>query len=118
MNLDQLIAFCESLPGSIAIIKIENHLTYNIGGKSFIWFGQEELPITCSFKCSDEDFVLLSEREGFMPAPYMARNKWIMCKDIAFLNKEDLNLYVRKSYDLIMGKLPKTVQKAIFGSNG
>ncbi len=107
MTLDTLIAFCEALPGATAIIKIEDHLTYNIGGKSFLWLGQDHVPVTCSFKCSDEDFADLQEREGFIPAPYMARNKWIMCTDIGLLYKDDLEKYIRQSYALILGTLPK-----------
>ena len=29
---------------------------------------------------SDEDFAELTERANLIPAPYMARNKWIMVK--------------------------------------
>ena len=59
MSLDSLITFCETLPGATPLIKIEDHLTYNVGGKSFLWLGQEYVPVSCSFKCTDEDFMAL-----------------------------------------------------------
>lgn len=113
MSLDSLIAYCESLPGATPLIKIENHLTYNVGGKSFLWLGQDHLPISCSFKCSDEDFVALQERDGFMPAPYMARNKWIKCDDIGLLEKDDLEKYIRQSYVLMRDTLSKKLRESL-----
>lgn len=110
MNLDLIINFCETLPGATAIMKIEDHLTYNVGGKSFIWFGQDQVPVTCSFKCSEEDFDTLSNREGFIPAPYMARNKWIQCQDIGLLTRSEMETYILRSYQIIRSKLPRKVQ--------
>lgn len=111
MTLDSLIQYCESLPAAQAIIKID-HPTYNIGGKAFIWFGHDE-PIACSFKCTDEDFASLCERDGFAPAPYMARNKWIARTDIALLSRQDVASYFDKSYALIRAKLPKKLRDTL-----
>ena len=108
MSIDTLIEICEQLPGATAQIKIEHHLTYNVGGKSFIWLGQDNVPVSCSIKCTEEDFLLLREREGFSPAPYMARNKWILCHDIELLTAHDM-AYIRKSYELIRNTLSKKV---------
>jgi predicted DNA-binding protein (MmcQ/YjbR family) len=104
MTLDHLISFCEALPGSTA--------------KSFLWLGQDEVPITCAFKCSDEDFAILPERDGFMPAPYMARNKWIMCTDIGLLEVADLERYIRKSYLLMRDKLSKKALEKLVSNGG
>lgn len=113
MTLEAIIEFCENLPGSTAQIKIEDHLTYNVGGKAFIWFGQENVPVSCSFKCSDDDFVLLSERQGFQPAPYMAHHKWIMCSDISLMTEWDTRTYISRSYELILSKLSKKFKDSL-----
>ncbi len=114
MTFEQIEAFSLNLPGATAVVKIEHHLTFNVGGKSFFWFGGSPTPpLTCSFKCSDEDFAILSEREGFRPAPYVAHHCWIQCDDIAWLTQADLELYVRGSYELIRGKLPKKVRESL-----
>jgi predicted DNA-binding protein (MmcQ/YjbR family) len=110
MTLDQIITYCESLSGVEAIIKIDHHLTYNVGGKSFVWLSQDQVPITCDFKCSEEDFGLLSEQEGFRPAPYMARNHWIQCTNIEDLKMEVMQKYLTRSYALIRSKLSKRMQ--------
>ena len=105
MSLDQIIAFCESLPGTEAISKIGHHLTYNVASKSFIWLSQDQNPIPCDFKCNQEDFYELSERDGFGPAPYVGRFGWIRCENIELLNPEDSDRFIRRSYDLICDKL-------------
>lgn len=115
MTLDQLIAFCEKFPGSEPIMKIDHHLTYNVGGKSFIWFSQDLDPISCDFKCDEDDFHQLSDREGFGTAPYIGRYGWIRCEDIALINLEDAERYIRRSYQIIFAGLPKKQRDKISG---
>jgi len=55
----------------------------------------------------------LPEKEGFSPAPYMARYKWIYVDDISRLNKKEWQQYLKQSYDLIYAKLPLKVKKRI-----
>lgn len=45
-------------------IKWKDHLCFNIGEKIFLITSPDNLPLTASFKVSDEDFLTLSEREG------------------------------------------------------
>ncbi len=114
MTTEQIEAFCLGLPGAAAEIKIEHHLTYNVGGKSFLWFGgSPEPPLTCSFKCGEEDFAVLSERAGFRPAPYLAHRRWIQCDDVAWLTRADLEQYVRGSYELIRSTLSKKKRESL-----
>ena len=46
-----------------------------------------------------------------MPAPYMARNKWMMCQNIGLLTKEDMERYILSSYQLMRDTLPKKVRE-------
>jgi predicted DNA-binding protein (MmcQ/YjbR family) len=66
-----------------------------------------------SFKCSDEDFEALCERNGIIPAPYMARNKWVMVEKAAALSKDEWCKYIYKSYVLIGSMLPKKKQQEL-----
>jgi predicted DNA-binding protein (MmcQ/YjbR family) len=46
-------------------------------------------PIKVSMKVQAEEFGELTEKEGIIPAPYMARNHWIFVeKSNAFTTKE------------------------------
>lgn len=107
MTLEHLLSFCENLPKATPEIKLGDHLTFTIGGKVFLFIGQESVPVGCSFKCMPEDFEALCEREGFKQAAYLARNQWVYCADIGLLTAEDADRYIRRSYELIRAKLPK-----------
>jgi predicted DNA-binding protein (MmcQ/YjbR family) len=70
-------------------------------------------PFKASFKCDDEDFFTLTERKEIIPAPYLARNKWVMVESDKVLNKKEWEYFIRKSYDLILARLPKKIQSEI-----
>jgi predicted DNA-binding protein (MmcQ/YjbR family) len=65
------------------------------------------------FKCSEIDFNDLCEREGIIPAPYLARNKWVMVQKSAGLNKSEWEHFIAASYDLIKAGLSKKLQKEL-----
>ena len=52
----------------------------------------------------------LIERDGIIPAPYMARNKWVTLERFDALPDKEIKGLVRHSYEMILAKLPKKVQ--------
>jgi len=52
----------------------------------------------------------LTEVPGVIPAPYMARNKWIALERWDALRRSEIEEIVRESYALIFAKLPKKKQ--------
>jgi predicted DNA-binding protein (MmcQ/YjbR family) len=112
MNTEQLREFCLSLPGVTEDIKWGNDLCFLIGGKMFCVTGVAGDSHT-SFKVKDEEFEELCERPGIIPAPYMARNKWVAVTAPGKLNTKEWKHYVRQSYEMILSKLPKKVQLEI-----
>jgi predicted DNA-binding protein (MmcQ/YjbR family) len=72
-----------------------------------------EAPLKISFKVPDEDFEELSAKEGFIPAPYMARAKWVLLTDINAVKPKELQTYIRQSYELIKSKLTKKLRKEL-----
>jgi len=113
MNIEELRNLCKSFPAVTEDIKWENHLCFNIGRKMFLITGLDQTPITASFKVDDEDFLELSTKKGFKPAPYLARYKWIHCSDINLLAEKKWKLYAGKSYSLIKSKLSKKILKEL-----
>ena len=113
MTITEIRQICLAFPGVTEDIKWENHLCFNIGGKMFLVTAPDNVPVSASFKTSDEDFEILPNRPGFIPAPYMARNKWIFVDDISRFSKKDWEKYLQSSYSLISSKLPLRVQKEI-----
>ena len=114
MNQEAIRTFCLQLPSVTEGIKWENDLCFMVAGKMFCVTGLTE-PFSCSFKCSDEDFGRLTEIPGIIPAPYMARNKWVNIQQATALSQEECESYIAKSYRLVLSKLPKKVQKSLEG---
>ena len=113
MTITEIREICLTYPGVTEDIKWGDHLCFNVGGKMFIVTAPDNVPVSASFKTSDEDFDTLPNREGFIPAPYMARNKWIYVDDIKRFSKKDWENHLRKAYDLIFSKLPQRHQNEI-----
>jgi predicted DNA-binding protein (MmcQ/YjbR family) len=113
MEIDDLEKICKSFKGVTEDIKWEDHLCFNVGSKMFLITAPDRVPHSATFKVTDEDFETLPEREGFSPAPYMARYKWIFVDDINRLTKKEWQKYLKQSYDLIYSKLPAKIKKQI-----
>jgi predicted DNA-binding protein (MmcQ/YjbR family) len=112
MEIEALRKFCLSLPAVTEDIKWGNDLCFLVGEKMFC-IASLDSPFKCSFKVKDEEFEELSNREGFMPAPYMARAKWVLVTNPSKLHKQDWELYIRQSYDLVKAKLTKKVRMTL-----
>jgi len=63
-----------------------------------------------SFKCTPEQFLELTEREGIDPAPYSARYHWVALQSFDALGDRELKALLRNSYDLVFEKLPKKIK--------
>jgi predicted DNA-binding protein (MmcQ/YjbR family) len=112
MDIESLQKICLSLPAVTEDIKWGNDLVFSVGGKMFCVAGLEQ-PFKSSFKVEDETFEDLCNREGFTPAPYMARAKWVLVGPEAKLNKKEWESFIRKSYELVKAKLTKKVRKEL-----
>ena len=63
-----------------------------------------------SFKVSEEEFEILIEKDGIVPAPYMARNKWVADEKRSALTEMEWQYYLNQSYYLICSKFPKKLK--------
>lgn len=115
MKIEELRDYCNKLPGVSEDIKWGHDLCFCIRGKMFAVTGLEGSPVGLSFKVTDEEFEEVSTTDGFIPAPYLARNKWVYLKDTARIPRKKLEVYIKQSYQLILSKLPKKTQQEILG---
>lgn len=109
MDVEPIRSFCLSLPAVTEDVKWGNDLCFSVGEKMFCVTSLEG-PLKFSFKVTDEEFEEVSARDGFMPAPYMARAKWVLVTDFSKLKKQERERYIRQSYELIKQKLTKRVR--------
>ena len=113
MTIENIQAICKSLPAVTEDIKWDTHLCFCVGEKIFIITSPDSVPQTASFKVSDEDFELLQERNGFTPAAYLARYKWIYVDDISKLSREEWEHYLKLAYEIVAAKLPVKKKKML-----
>ncbi len=113
MNIDQIREVCLSLPGTTEQVQWDDDLVFKVAKKMFLVAGLEP-GLGYSFKCSDENFHELTEMPGIRPAPYLARAKWIQIQpNECRLDGAAIKQLIQQSYDLVVSKLPKKVQKEI-----
>ena len=110
MDIEILRSVCLSFPIVTEDVKWETNLCFCVGGKIFC-IANLEPPHTFSFKVTDAEFDELSGSDGFKPAPYLARAKWVLVTDSSKLSRKDLKKYLQQSYDLIKSKIPKKQRK-------
>ncbi len=110
MNSRQLEQFCFSLPGTAQDVKWGNDLCYVVAEKMYCVTSLEG-PFKVSLKVLKEEMDELTEREGIVPAPYLARNHWIMIENARAFNADEWRHYVKQSYELVVAKLPKKVRE-------
>ena len=112
MSIEFIRQICKKLKGVTEDVKWGNDLCFCVGEKMFCVTPVEGM-FNASFKCDDEDFAELTEREHIIPAPYMAKNKWVRVEKASAFKKKEWEGYVLKSYQLVASKLTKKLQKEI-----
>ncbi|MBZ5647553.1 MAG: MmcQ/YjbR family DNA-binding protein [Acidobacteriia bacterium] len=112
MNVDAIREFCMSLPHATEQVQWVRDLVFKVGGKMFCVVNLEPQreEVLMSFKATEEEFHELQEVEGIIPAPYMAKNKWVALQRWDVLPTQELKRLVRTSYQQVYAKLPKKVQ--------
>lgn len=113
MDIEIIQNICLGFKGVTQDIKWVNNLCFCVGEKIFCMASLDEVPTRASFKVPAEEFEELTSKEVFIQAPYMARNQWVLVKDITLLSELEWKRFLKKSYDIISAKLPKKVKQEI-----
>lgn len=104
--------FCRSLPHTTEKVRWEHNLLFCVGDKIYCVANLEPGmgPSRITFKCTPEVFTEMIEREGIIPAPYMAHNHWVSVTDLELFRQPELKDRIATSFHLVLGKLPKKTQ--------
>jgi predicted DNA-binding protein (MmcQ/YjbR family) len=112
MELEKIRQFCLSLPNVTEDIQWENDLLFRIGGKMFAVVDlSSTAPHRISFKCTPEQFAELTQIQGIVPAPYLARHHWVSVEERDVLRGEELKRLIQQSYELVYAKLPRKLRE-------
>ena len=118
MTVETVRTICGALPEVTEDVKWGADLCFCVAKKMFVVVNLEP-PHQLAFKCTPESFAELIERPGIIPAPYMARNMWVMEQELGeSLDRRELSALVRTSYDLVVSKLPKSKRPGAIARKG
>ncbi len=109
MNRAEFDTYCRSLKATTNVEQWGGATVWKIGGKIFaICSHWGEGPADrISFKCSDMTYAILCEQNGIVPAPYLARAKWVQINDPDAMSDDDIRTYIKAAYRIITGKLTR-----------
>jgi predicted DNA-binding protein (MmcQ/YjbR family) len=113
MDIDWLRKICLGFPGVTEQIQWGNDLLFKVRGKMFAIAPLDPAAVCLTFKCSDESFAELTERPRMIPAPYLARAKWVALETPDALTRGELEELLHTSYQLVFAKLPKRAQEQV-----
>ena len=115
MTRTEFDAYCAGLLATTNVVQWGNASVWKVGGKIFAvcssWGKGPDQRI--SFKCSDLSYMMLTEEAGIVPAPYLARAKWVQVTDDRALSDEDLKTYLATAHGLVAAKLTKKLRREL-----
>ena len=112
MDLDTLRQICLAHPGTTEEVQWVDHLLFKVAGKMFCITDLNDAGST-AFKVADDEFDELSASDIFIPAPHMARAKWVRVVKPGSLKTAEWKERIATSYKLVKAKLPKKVQATL-----
>ena len=112
-TVESIRKLCMSFPHSTEQIQWGYDLVFKIAGKMFAITPLEPAPVFLTLKASDESFAELTERPGIIPAPYLARAKWVALERADAASPAELASLLRASYDLVVAKLPAKTRASL-----
>ena len=114
MRLAALRRFALALPQTTVVKQWGECLVFKVVGKMFFLIALDGEAIDgVIFKCTPEEFDELTEIDGIVQAPYCAKRLWAKVEDLTALPAAELERRIRRSYDLVVAKLPKKVQATL-----
>lgn len=115
LTRDEFDDFCQKLPGTSHVVQWGNASVWKVGGKIFAIMPDREDGgmAAISFKASDIAFEALpAENPGVVPAPYLARVKWLQVREGA-MDNNDIRDYITHAHKLVGAKLTKKMQREL-----
>lgn len=115
LPVDWIRGVCLGFPEATEQVQWGNDLVFKIESKMFAATCLEPAPVWLSFKVTPEQFAELTEQPGIIPAPYLARAKWVALEKECTLGRAELKALLRGSYDLVVAGLPKKTREKLAG---
>ncbi|MEX3008706.1 MmcQ/YjbR family DNA-binding protein [Hoeflea sp. TYP-13] len=107
--------YCGSLRATTHVVQWGGASVWKVGGKIFAICSQwgEGPHQRISFKCTDLAYTILCELDGIVPAPYLARAKWVQIESPEAMSDDDLRSYIGAAHIIVAGKLTRALRKEL-----
>jgi predicted DNA-binding protein (MmcQ/YjbR family) len=118
MDAESARAFLLKLPHAVETQQWGDNLVFwvgdkAIGGKMFCLLNLSGAGGVAMYAAGAERFAELVEREGLVPAPYMARIFWVAAERWGALRNAEWEEELRAAHALTQEKLPKRVHETL-----
>jgi predicted DNA-binding protein (MmcQ/YjbR family) len=113
MDLEAIRRLCLRLPHVTEKVQWGEHLVFKVGDKMFLVASLEPSKHALSLKVSPEAFEQLQEIDGIVPAPYLARAKWLALRDLGLLQDDEMRDLIRAAHQLVFDSLPRSRREAL-----
>ena len=113
MTLERFRELCLKQPGATEQIQWGADAVFKVGGKMFAVACTDtpiRTPRPARSSVDDEGFAELCERDGVVPAPYLARAKWVALDHWRALPDRELAELIGRSYAIVRAGLTKKAQ--------
>jgi predicted DNA-binding protein (MmcQ/YjbR family) len=116
LDIETIRKYCLSLPYVTEHVQWSEHLVFKVGGKCFAIANLGPVGNAISFKCSPEEFAELTEQDGIIPAPYLARAHWVALESFEALRLRELQERLSLAHQHVFEKLPKKTRQQLENS--
>lgn len=114
MTPRQIADYCRTLPRATCVVQWEGVQVFKVGGKMFCLVAPANHSVArISFKCDPAHYDALSRADGFAPAPYLARAKWVSLANPKVLSPAETRAYLKRAHAVIAAALPRKKRKEL-----
>jgi predicted DNA-binding protein (MmcQ/YjbR family) len=112
MNVERMRAYMMTLPHAVETMQWGENLVFwvgdkALGGKMFALVPLDAVgSAVISYSAGPERYAELIEREGIVPAPYMARIHWVAVERWEAFRMQEWEREVAAAHAITFGKLP------------
>ena len=117
MEIEEIQKCCLGFPGVTEDLKWGSNMVFSVAEKMFASISLDERkPVRLSFKADPDEYEVLIQQDGIIPAPYLARAKWVMLERLDALDRVLLTQKLKQAYELVFAKLTKKKKAEIAGN--
>jgi predicted DNA-binding protein (MmcQ/YjbR family) len=104
---------CLGLPAATLTVQWGDTQVFKVGGRMFALMGGAVAQDGISLKVSDLAYEVLVETGRAVPAPYLARARWVRFSDLATLDEAEVRDWLHNAHRLVVARLTRAVRREL-----